>query len=1252
MAKILIVDDRVLNRQFLLTLLGYSGHQLLEAADGAEALEKVRAERPDLVITDLLMPTMDGFQLVQQMRADPDIARISVIFYTATYRLEEAKSLADACGVSVVIAKPSEPSLILDAVNAVLQKQDLPRADIAAVVAAETIVPQGQLRGRLTDSVLNFQLLNAQMTELVEHGSDPAARECAVLDVSVRLRQAMTDLQAVSLKLASLLELGLELSTHRDPNRLLEVFCRAAMDVLGAKYGALAILHDDGESFAYFKCHAQSKENMEDKMMPPTPRAGILGSLLDEPRTRRLRNPGGDPESLGLSPSHPPIQNFLGVPIASSQQVYGWFYLVDTMNDDDFSESDEQLAATLAAQLAAVYQAVQLYDEVQRHAAKLELEVFRRKQAEEKFYSAIHAAPNGMLMVDGEGKIELVNSKIVEMFGYQSSELIGQPIEMLVPERLRHKHIEHRAGFTLNLQTRSMGTRRELYGRRKDGSDVAVEIGLNPLATNEGSMVIASVIDITERKKAELTMRERMRVAEFSAEISGALATEGDLRGVLQKCAEAAVHHLEATFARIWTLNERENILELQASAGMYTHIDGSHGRVPVGQFRIGLIAQERRPHLTNAVVGDPRVSDQEWAKREGMVGFAGYPLLVDGRLVGVIAMFSRQPIPATIFEVMASGANQIGVGIERKLAEERARAHFNRIRALHEIDVAISSTLDLRAVLNVLLERIEPFLPIAAATTVRLLNDATGELESLACRGIEENEWRLLQRTVPGGRANRIVETRAALTVRNIIDDRDTYNSDIFRKHGLVSYLGVPLIAKEKVLGVLSLYTDHEHEFSQEESEFLDTLAGQAAIAIHNAQLHEQTTKQHLALIEQERIQRILKELSQDITKMDVDTLLEKLTSTIRAVFKVDISDVRFLAGGKWANIFVATENLVQRLPDGGEFRLGATDWVLKNRKSIAIHDYLEQKEFTPGRVTNMFGVRGFLAAPLLSKSGEVMGVIRALSKEPRTFTPQEIDLFEQLANGAAVAIENERLYVDLEKSDKIKSEFLGVMSHELRTPLNIIMGYAAFFKDDLVDEADHDNRNSVVTIETQANELLTMFGSIMQATQIESGATPVHKHQVDIGRLMLELKALYDAPLDKNLALVWKYPQSLPSLVTDDGILTRILQKLIDNAIKFTKSGTVTISARVNGSFEFQVSDTGVGIPTESLSVIFDIFKQVDSSSTREFGGAGLGLYIAKKFTELLGGSIDVESVAGQGSTFTIKIPCQWHDTQQIHF
>ena len=124
-------------------------------------------------------------------------------------------------------------------------------------------------------------------------------------------------------------------------------------------------------------------------------------------------------------------------------------------------------------------------------------------------------------------------------------------------------------------------------------------------------------------------------------------------------------------FARIWTLNPAENVLELRASAGMYTHLDGPHGRVPVGTFKIGLIAEERKPHLSNAVIGDPRVSDQEWARREGMVAFAGYPLVVDDRLIGVMAMFARQALGEATLQAMASVASSIALGIDRKRAEE-----------------------------------------------------------------------------------------------------------------------------------------------------------------------------------------------------------------------------------------------------------------------------------------------------------------------------------------------------------------------------------------------------------------------------------------------------------------------------------------------------------------------------------------------------------------------------------------------------
>jgi len=151
--------------------------------------------------------------------------------------------------------------------------------------------------------------------------------------------------------------------------------------------------------------------------------------------------------------------------------------------------------------------------------------------------------------------------------------------------------------------------------------------------------------EVIERRDAETALAEKSRLTALAADVAIALTQANALPQTLQQCAQAFVQHLDAAFARIWTLNAEENVLELQSSAGLYTHLDGPHGRVPVGQFKIGLIAQERRPHLTNTVTSDPRVGDPEWARREGMVAFAGYPLIVGERLVGVLAMFARQPL-------------------------------------------------------------------------------------------------------------------------------------------------------------------------------------------------------------------------------------------------------------------------------------------------------------------------------------------------------------------------------------------------------------------------------------------------------------------------------------------------------------------------------------------------------------------------------------------------------------------------------
>ncbi len=183
--------------------------------------------------------------------------------------------------------------------------------------------------------------------------------------------------------------------------------------------------------------------------------------------------------------------------------------------------------------------------------------------------------------------------------------------------------------------------------------------------------LLAYTHEVTAEKELRASLDERTRALALSADVGRALTSGATLRGMLQGCAEAMVRHFGAAFARIWTLNEAGDVLELEASAGMYTHIDGGHSRVPVGMFKIGLIAAERTPHLTNQVVGDPRVGDQEWAKREGMVAFAGYPLLVEDRLVGVAAMFAREPLSPAVLDSLKTVADEIALGILRKRIEE-----------------------------------------------------------------------------------------------------------------------------------------------------------------------------------------------------------------------------------------------------------------------------------------------------------------------------------------------------------------------------------------------------------------------------------------------------------------------------------------------------------------------------------------------------------------------------------------------------
>ncbi|MCP4579453.1 MAG: PAS domain S-box protein [Deltaproteobacteria bacterium] len=210
------------------------------------------------------------------------------------------------------------------------------------------------------------------------------------------------------------------------------------------------------------------------------------------------------------------------------------------------------------------------------------------------------------------------------------------------------------------------------------------EQGASVSQPEDGPQVLEGFItDITNMELAKKELTEKMHLLALSSEIGAILSRGGPMAAALQQCTESLVHHLDAAFARIWLINADERILELKAGAGLHTRMDGEHSRIPIGKDMIGGIALNKKPYLSNSVIGDPLFHDQAWAKREHMASFAGQPLMVAEKIVGVIGLFARRPLTETIGKALASAADGIAMGVERKRYEEALSFSRTRLKTV-----------------------------------------------------------------------------------------------------------------------------------------------------------------------------------------------------------------------------------------------------------------------------------------------------------------------------------------------------------------------------------------------------------------------------------------------------------------------------------------------------------------------------------------------------------------------------------------
>jgi diguanylate cyclase (GGDEF)-like protein len=355
MATILIVDDHVLNRQFLTALLGFGGHTIRTAADGREALGM--SAGADLIITDILMPHMSGFEFVSRLREDEQLARIPVIFYTATYSSREARAMADQCGVHWVLPKPSSPELINATVAEALGLPAAPDAPAPARTEERALGSLPAIDRQLVRYLEQLEISRQMITQIASDGPNSSERD-RMIATTAQLSASLSDLQSVSLRLTGLIDMGIDMARERDPQRLLDIACRVARHISVAGYAVIGIVEPGGGALRHFVTRGLEA--------PVQTRLARLdyGATLEKLRAKCGK--------ASLPAFHPGVRSFLGVPVSTQDHSYGWIYLADKMGADTFSEIDERAVTTVATQLAVALENMELFDAVASSVAQQE----------------------------------------------------------------------------------------------------------------------------------------------------------------------------------------------------------------------------------------------------------------------------------------------------------------------------------------------------------------------------------------------------------------------------------------------------------------------------------------------------------------------------------------------------------------------------------------------------------------------------------------------------------------------------------------------------------------------------------------------------------------------------------------------------------------------------------------------------------------------------------------------------------------
>jgi two-component system, NtrC family, sensor kinase len=761
--------------------------------------------------------------------------------------------------------------------------------------------------------------------------------------------------------------------------------------------------------------------------------------------------------------------------------------------------------------------------------------------------------------------------------------------------------------------------------------------------------------DLTEALEQQTATSEILRVIASSPT---------DLQPVLNTIAENAALLCGANDALIYRVDG--SVIRRIGHFGPVPMAEGMEIREITPKSVAGhAIIEHQTIHVHDLLDERTREQYPETARLQELVGHRTMlvtPLVREGVAVGtiVIRRMEVRPFSENQIALLKTFADQAVIAIENVRLFKELQERNAELREALEHQTATAEVLGIIS---------------RSPTDVQPVLDAIVESAARVC-GIDDVVLRLRDGNIMVARAHfgpipmprnevsidapefRWVHEHGTLHIPDLREQRNDFPG-LGSIIGFLTFLAAPLFQQGELIGSLNARCIELRPFTPTQIKLLETFANQAVIALENVRLFQELEARTRELARSVGELKALGEVGQAVSStLDLQTVLStivghavQLSGTSGGViYEYDEAAEGFLLRASYR----MEEALVEALR-GAPIRLGegATGRAAMIRAPVQVPDTLDEREYTGARLRPMLarlGYRSVLAAPLLREQ-RILGALTVWRKEVGNFSPEIVNLLQTFATQSALAIQNARLFREIEdKSRQIeaanrhKSEFLANMSHELRTPLNAIIGFSEVLGERMFGELNEKQAEYTEDILSSGRHLLSLINEILDLSKVEAGRMELEVATFDLPSAIDNARTFVrERAIKHGINLDVTVDDRLGDFVGDERKIKQILLNLLSNAVKFTpEGGRIGITARqVDSAVEISVNDTGIGIAPEDQAKIFEEFRQVGGDYAHKKEGTGLGLTLAKKFVELHGGKIWVESEVGKGSTFTFTLP-----------